>query len=183
MSLVVRPAHGDDLTAILQVHRTAFDSDVEPRLVADLLASPEAAPLVSVVGEDRTGVVAHVLLTSGRVPQAQGPRIDLLAPLAVLPSHQNQGVGTAVTRLALDSARAAGVDCVCVLGDPRYYGRFGFSALLPQGPWPPVDLAPEYESAWQTLWLAPPADATRAAVDRVRVQWATPFRAPELWGP
>lgn len=183
MSLVVRPAHEDDLTAILEVHRAAFGSEVEAQLVADLVASPDAAPLVSVVGEDDTGVVAHVLLTSGRVPQVPDLGIDLLAPLAVLPAHQNQGVGTAVTRLALDAARAAAVACVCVLGDPRYYGRFGFTALLPEGPWPPVDLAPEYVSAWQTLWLAPPAEATRAAVDRVRVQWATPFRAPELWGP
>lgn len=183
MNLVLRPAYEGDLAAILEVHRTAFDSDVESRLVADLLVSPDAAPLVSVVGEDDTGVVAHVLLTSGRVPEVPALRVDLLAPLAVLPSHQNQGVGTAVTRHALDSARAAGVDCVCVLGDPRYYGRFGFSPLLPQGPWPPVDLQPEYESAWQTLWLATPGAATRAAVDRVRVQWATPLRAPELWLP
>lgn len=183
MNASVRHALSTDLAAILEVHRAAFDSDVEPSLVAGLWASPDAAPLISVVGENESGVVAHVLLSSGHAPGVTELRLSILAPLAVLPAHQNRGLGDAVTRFALAAARERGIDCVCVLGDPRYYGRFGFVARMPDGPWPPVALAAEHHWAWQSLWLTPVPDASRARLDGVRVQWAPPLQPPELWGP
>jgi putative acetyltransferase len=183
VSVQVRHALAADLPVILEVHRAAFGSDVEPTLVADLLASPDAAPLISVVGENEGGVVAHVLLSSGRAPGVAELRLSILAPLAVLPAHQNQGLGDAVSRFALAAAREREIGCVCVLGDPRYYGRFGFVARMPDGPWPPAALAAEHHWAWQSLWLTPVPDAIRARLDGVCVQWAPPLQPPELWGP
>lgn len=181
--MIVRHALSADLGAVLEVHRAAFDSDVEPRLVADLLASDDASPHLSVVAETDAGVVAHVLLTSGHAPGVPDVRLSILAPLAVLPAHQNRGLGGAVTRFALEAAREREIDCVCVLGDPRYYGRFGFVARMPHGPWPPVALAAEHHWAWQSLWLGPVPDITGARLDGVRVQWAPPLQPAELWGP
>jgi putative acetyltransferase len=51
-----------------------------------------------------------------------------LGPVAILPGAQSQGVGSALIETALKQAAANGEELVFVLGDPAYYGRFGFSA-------------------------------------------------------
>jgi predicted N-acetyltransferase YhbS len=52
----------------------------------------------------------------------------LLGPLAVHPDHRNRGIGSALMRHALTSARRRGYQAVLLVGDASYYGRFGFSA-------------------------------------------------------
>jgi putative acetyltransferase len=49
-----------------------------------------------------------------------------LAPVAVLPSRQGQGIGTMLVEAGLERLRAAGAPAVVVVGDPHYYPRFGF---------------------------------------------------------
>ena len=49
-----------------------------------------------------------------------------LGPLAVAPQHQNQGVGTALVEAGLSLCRENNARLIAVLGDPRYYARFGF---------------------------------------------------------
>ena len=49
-----------------------------------------------------------------------------LAPMAVAPEYQQQGIGSALVRSGLEHCRAAGYKAVIVLGHPRYYPRFGF---------------------------------------------------------
>lgn len=49
-----------------------------------------------------------------------------LAPMAVLPSHQRRGIGSALVRAGLQHCRQLGIGAVAVLGHPDYYPRFGF---------------------------------------------------------
>ncbi len=56
----------------------------------------------------------------------EGRRIVALAPLAVAAAWRRRGVGAALVRASLEELRASGCDLVLVLGDPAYYGRFGF---------------------------------------------------------
>ena len=51
-----------------------------------------------------------------------------LAPLAVLPDRQGSGVGSRLVKSSLECAREFGCHGLLVLGDPAYYGRFGFKA-------------------------------------------------------
>ena len=74
-------------------------------------------------------VVGHVLLSRLVSP----PGALALAPLAVLPDRQRRGVGSALVRAALARAREGGGAAAFVLGDPAYYGRFGFSAEAARG--------------------------------------------------
>lgn len=56
-----------------------------------------------------------------------------LAPLAVLPGRQGWGIGSALVRAALARAKEVGWAAAFVLGDPAYYGRFGFAADAARG--------------------------------------------------
>jgi putative acetyltransferase len=56
-----------------------------------------------------------------------------LAPLAVAPSHQGRGIGSALVRAGLEACARAGAGAVVVLGEPQYYARFGFGAAAPLG--------------------------------------------------
>jgi putative acetyltransferase len=129
MDLKIRPERGDDFPAIRNVHRLAFGRDDEARLV-DILRS-EGYSRVSMVGEVDAHLVAHVLFSHLSIRQANGTFDALaLAPLAVLPEYQNQGIGARLTERGLDDSRAQGHRVVIVLGHPAYYPRFGFSCEL-----------------------------------------------------
>jgi putative acetyltransferase len=116
-----------DHAAVGRLHRLAFGGGAEARLVDALRRSGAAA--VSLVAECGGGVVGHVLLSRLISP----PDALALAPLAVLPDQQRRGVGSALVRAALERARAGGWAAVFVLGDPAFYGRFGFEAEAARG--------------------------------------------------
>ena len=123
----IRDEQTTDSVAIARVIEQAFGRTDEARLVENLRSAGDVA--FALVAETEDGVIGHVLLSRMEAPfQALA-----LAPLSVLPQHERRGIGAELTRAALDRARAEGWDAVFVLGDPKYYGRFGFSAELAQG--------------------------------------------------
>ena len=117
-----------DHAAVARLHRLAFGGDAEARLV-DALRRSDAVAVSLVAQSDDAVVVGHVLLSRLVSP----PGALALAPLAVLPDRQRCGVGSALVRAALARAREGGWAAAFVLGDPAYYGRFGFSAEAARG--------------------------------------------------
>ncbi|WP_434389081.1 GNAT family N-acetyltransferase [Melittangium boletus] len=116
-----------DTAAVRHVHTQAFGRADEARLVDTLRERGEA--VVSLVAQEGGAVIGHVLLSPLDAPlRALG-----LAPVAVLPEAQRRGVGAALIREGLARARQAGWEAVFVLGEPRYYERFGFSAATASG--------------------------------------------------
>lgn len=110
------------------MHAAAFPSDAEARLVDALRAARRAA--LSLVAEHDGQVVGHVLFSPVKSNRGRGLG---LAPLAVLPRHQRQGIGAALIRAGIEACRAGGYDYAVVLGDPGYYRRFGFRRALDLG--------------------------------------------------
>lgn len=53
-------------------------------------------------------------------------RVVALAPLSVAADRRRKGIGSALVRTSLEVLRDRRCDLVLVLGDPAYYGRFGF---------------------------------------------------------
>jgi putative acetyltransferase len=106
---------------------------------------------ISEVAESGRAIVGHVALSAVSVAGA----VDGmgLAPLGVRPDFQRRGVGAALVRAGLETCRRAGIGFVVVLGEPAYYGRFGFAAAAGWG------LADEYGggAAFQALELRPGA--------------------------
>ena len=78
----------------------------------------------------------------------------LLGPLAVTPDRQGEGVGAALMRTALERAAALGHGAVLLVGEPCFYGRFGFASALTDRLWLP---GPYDRPRLQGLELAPGA--------------------------
>ena len=163
----IRPAAPSDDAAIAAVHRAAFPTDAEARLVA--LLTNRGKAVVSLVAEDANQVVGHILFSpatvgsvcrtepevrSGSARQAEPTGLGL-APVAVVPQFQDRGIGAALVRAGLDECRRLGTAWVVLLGHPTYYPRFGFA---PASRW---NLTCDYGSsdAFQFLPLIPVAEA------------------------
>ena len=145
----IRPEIRLDAQAIDEVVGTAFpDGGVsEVQMVHDLRANEDAfIPELSLVAVEGGTVVGHVLFTIVHyVPDdgsAETPILSL-APLAVRPSHHNQGIGGRLVDVGLRKASLRPEPFCVVLGHPSYYPRFGFEPAIPQGIRLPFDLADE----------------------------------------
>ncbi|MCX4745136.1 N-acetyltransferase [Kitasatospora sp. NBC_01287] len=152
----VRVEEPGDAPAIRRVHMAAFPGPEEADLVDALRRDPAWLPALSLVAVDEGGlVVAHALLTRLRIGDGQGLA---LAPVAVAPEWQRRGVGKRVVRAALEAAEQAGERLVVVLGDPGYYGRFGFTPAAEYGVSGPYEVPDE---VFQVLALPAYDDAPR----------------------
>ncbi|MDY7015859.1 MAG: N-acetyltransferase, partial [Cyanobacteriota bacterium] len=125
-------------------------------LITDLLADPSAQPLLSLVATADNNVVGHILFTTARIKHSQ--RIVssvILAPLAVHPEYQNQGIGGLLIEEGLKQLKAAGIELVFVLGHPGYYPKHGFSVAGIKGFDAPYPIPPENADAWMVQELSP----------------------------
>jgi putative acetyltransferase len=168
MTFLIRPETTADHEAVRQVNRLAFGQDAEARLVGALRDGGYVR--ASLVADKDGQVVGHILFSylpiiteAGTVPALA------LAPMAVLPEFQNQGIGSALVRCGLEACRQQGHRIVVVLGHPHFYPRFGFSSKLASA------LASPFGGgdSWMALELVP------RALDGVtgRVQYPPPFEA------
>jgi putative acetyltransferase len=99
--------------------------DTEPaeaRLVDELRNAGNA--IFSVVAVEDERVVGHAMFSKMKAPFAA----LALGPIAVLPELQRNGIGSQLIRYGLAQSEAAGWVGIFVLGNPAYYGRFGFRA-------------------------------------------------------
>ncbi|HJR57614.1 MAG TPA: N-acetyltransferase [Rhizomicrobium sp.] len=112
-----------DYAGIRRVHLQSFPTATEADLVDGLRADGDA--VLSLVAEEDSEIAGHVLFSRMTAPfRALG-----LAPVAVLPHYRRRGIAARLIEDGLARA-AADWDAVFVLGDPAYYGRFGFDAGL-----------------------------------------------------
>lgn len=128
----VRAEKPEDLEAIRQVNVAAFGRDGEANLV-DRLRS--IASTFSFVAVKSGQIVGHIFFSPVAIDGEC--RDDLLilglAPVAVLPDYQRQGIGTAMIRHGLNECAQLGSKAVVVLGSPEYYRRFGFTSAKERG--------------------------------------------------
>ena len=122
--IVVRHEQPEDASRIREVNELAFGQPAEADLVERLRQT--GTDSVSLVAEDNA-VVGHILFTSVVVESAGQRVLGMgLAPMAVLPDRQRQGIGSQLVRRGLDILRARGCPFVVVVGHPEFYPRFGF---------------------------------------------------------
>lgn len=135
----LRTEKPDDYKEIYRLHEAAFGGDEESRLVDRLRKSEGFVPELSVVAEGDAGITGHILFTEISIqPDAEDASSQLslsLAPMAVLPAFQKQGIGKALVREGLRRAKELKYASVIVLGHPDYYPAFGFVKASEFGLW------------------------------------------------
>jgi putative acetyltransferase len=124
--MLIRAESERDWAPVHAVVASAFGRPAEADLVEAL--RQRARPIVSLVAEIAGAIVGHVMFSPVRLSGHDDLKFMGLAPLAVAPSHQRRGIGTALVTSGLERCRELGFGAVVVLGDPAYYARFGFSA-------------------------------------------------------
>lgn len=149
---LIRPEQPADMAAIRALTEAAFrqaehSSHIEQFIVDALRDRGELT--VSLVAEQDGAVVGHVAVSPVAVSDGSAGWFGL-GPISVLPARQGQGVGAALMQAAIDALRSQQAHGCVLLGEPAYYGRFGFRAepglILPGVP-------AEY---FQALCLQPP---------------------------
>jgi putative acetyltransferase len=140
-SVEVRKETPEDLRAISAVIEEAFGRPEEARLVDALRKTTAFVPELSLVAARNGRVLGHVLFHPVTVESAAGSHPALaLAPLAVGPECQKRGVGAKLVSVGMERAAALRHGSVIVVGDPEYYGRFGFQPAAPWGIRAPFDV-------------------------------------------
>jgi predicted N-acetyltransferase YhbS len=132
-TLTIRTAFEADRRAILSIVRDAFSTDgrdggEELDIVNATWNRWETANDLELVALEGGAIVGHVLADYGELA---GRPVVGVAPLAVAPSRQGTGIGTALMVELLERAEEAGLPLLVLLGSPEYYQRFGFE---PSGP-------------------------------------------------
>lgn len=123
--MLIRSEEEKDRAAIYAVTAAAFERELEANLVDAL--RQQVQPIVSLVAENEQTIVGHVLFSPVLLTGHLDLHIAGLAPLAVAPTHQRKGIGSALVRAGLERCKQLGFGAVVVLGHPEYYPRFGFS--------------------------------------------------------
>ena len=123
--MLIRAEKECDRDPVREVNISAFETLSEADLVDAL--RQQVHPTVSLVAEENGEVVGHIMFSPVSLSGHPDLKVMGLAPMAVKPSHQKKGVGSALVRAGLDQCRRLGFVAAVVLGHPQYYPRFGFS--------------------------------------------------------
>lgn len=137
--MFVRPASPRDHAKIPQLVEAAFGRHDEGLLVESLRRDGDV--VIEYVATDREELIGHVLLS--RMVSPQGTLA--LAPVSVHPDRQKTGIGSTLIRAATEAAEEQGWTAIFVLGNPAYYGKFGYE--VDQAEAFDTPYAPEYTAA------------------------------------
>ncbi|UTH74447.1 GNAT family N-acetyltransferase [Chromobacterium sp. IIBBL 290-4] len=128
MTITIRNEQSTDIGAISVLTEAAFrdephSSHTEQFIVDALRRRGQLA--ISLVADDGGGIVGHVTVSPVTVSGGAAGWYGL-GPISVSPARHKQGIGGQLMREALRMLREQGAQGCVVLGDPAYYGRFGF---------------------------------------------------------
>ena len=127
----IRAEREQDTPAVRRVLEAAFPTAAEADLVERLRRGSKS--VIALAAEDEGEVVGHIVFSPLALEPLAGAIGLGLGPIAVLPDHEKHGVGRRLVQNGLAACHAWGAGFVTVLGDPEYYGRFGFEPASEHG--------------------------------------------------
>ena len=141
----IRQENKNDYEEIYNVVKTAFETAEhsdgnEQDLVVALRNSDSFIPELSLVAKKDNKIVGHILFTKVKI----GNHEELaLAPLAVLPEYQKQGIGSKLIQQGHKIAKELGYHYSIVLGSETYYPKFGYVPAIQYGIKAPFEVSNE----------------------------------------
>ena len=122
--ITIRHEKAEDRKQVYSVIENAFKRDAEAKLANRLRQA--CSRHLSMVADDNGTIVGHIMFTPVLIKNGQEAQGMGLAPMAVIPARQRQGIGTLLVESGLQILKEKGCPFVIVLGHPGYYPRFGF---------------------------------------------------------
>jgi putative acetyltransferase len=156
VDISIRETHEKDFNDIIEVEKLAFGEDSVANLTADLLKDESGEPSISLLAFDGKYPIGHILFTKATIePSISDTLMHILAPLAVIPEYQNQGVGGLLISDGIKRLQKIGSKIVFVLGHIEYYPKHGFipdaANLGYNAPYP---IPTEVKDAWMVMPLS-----------------------------
>lgn len=133
--ILIREERPEEIGEVRKVNEEAFMQAFGRAPEADLVDRlRESCPhLLSLVAVSGSAVVGHILFSPARIEGDRMVEGMGLAPMAVLPEHQRQGIGSRLVRAGIEMLKTQGSPFIIVLGHPEYYPRFGFERASHHG--------------------------------------------------
>ena len=165
--MIIRQEEIKDFNEIKEMVKGAFETAEhtegnEYLLVDSLRTSNGFVKELALVAEENDIIIGHIMFTKIKV----GNKIGLaLAPLSVLPSAQNKGVGTALMNKAHAKAKKMGYGFSVVLGSDKYYPKVGYKTAKPFGILAPFEVPDEN---FMVLFLNDDISSVKGTVEYVK---------------
>jgi len=129
MDTLIRSETKQDYNQIRKINDLAFGQENEGKMIDALRKTSDFNFLLSLVAEIKGKIVGHILFYPIKIKNKKEEHTVLsLAPMAVHPEFQNNGIGRKLVNRGLKIARELGFGAVIVVGHPNYYPRFGFKS-------------------------------------------------------
>ena len=130
--LTIRPEILEDQASVHYVNQEAFGRNQEADLVDKL--RQRGILTISLVAVQDTAIVGHIAFSPVEIASEKSSFGALtLAPIAVLPIHQNKGIGSKLVIAGLQECLRLGHEIIVLAGHPNYYPRFGFVQAYAKG--------------------------------------------------
>ncbi|TGC09845.1 GNAT family N-acetyltransferase [Methanolobus halotolerans] len=175
----IRETKDSDFNNVMEIEKEAFESEDEAVLVAQLLEDKSAEPVISLLAFKKEEALGHILFTKAAIDgNTSSPLVYILAPLAVKPTHQRQGIGGMLINEGLNRLKASGAEMVFVFGPESYYPKYGFKQdAASMGFTAPYPIPEEHAGAWMIYSLSTgTTDGFKG-----RVVCADALNKPEYW--
>lgn len=178
-NIQIRETNVNDFNDIMEVEKQAFGYDKEAKLVAELLKDETAEPMLSLLAFYNEEAVGHILFTKAYFDmQQKQPLMHILAPLAVKPEYQRQGIGGMLIKTGLQLLQEMGSNMVFVLGHKEYYPKYGFIPRAAQAgypaPYPILEKHADY-------WMFQPIGEKGMDIGKGKVMCCDMLNKPEHW--
>ncbi|MDH6354886.1 putative acetyltransferase [Dysgonomonas sp. PH5-45] len=178
-NIQIRETNISDLENIIDIETQAFGYNKEAKLVAELLTDKTAEPIVSLLAIYNGEAVGHILFTRAYFyDQEEQPIMHILAPLAVKPEYQRQGVGGMLIQAGIKKLQEKGSSLVFVLGHKDYYPKYGFIPDAAQLGYPaPYPIPKEYSDYWMVQAISPKS----FGIGKGKIRCSDVLNKPEHW--
>ncbi|MEZ6130854.1 MAG: N-acetyltransferase [Planctomycetaceae bacterium] len=176
--MYIRRSIAEDTDSVKALYVAAFpaeEGETVAELAAELLTEVSSPETFSLVAESDAMIVGHVAFSPVSDAGTDGFCGYILAPLAVHPTVQRQGIGTRLIEEGVRHLAELAVDLVFVYGDPEYYGRFGFQ---PDGA---LEYVPPYELQFPSGWLLKALADVGAFASSGRLTCVPSLQRPDIW--
>ncbi len=148
--MIIRQENPEDIDDIHTLNERAFGQPQEANIIDKLRNNCEG--FLSLVAIENEKIIGHIFFSPAVI---EGQRSIIkgmgLAPMAVLPEMQRQGIGTQLVKTGIENLKEMQCPFIIVLGHPEYYPRFGFERASLYGikcQWEGIP-----DEAFMVLWL------------------------------